>query len=124
MAYQTIELEPLPEQTFRIVLDQVPYSCRVYWNFFDPTIKEMVGDGKEGQWHMDMEGGSISIKGMALVTGCDMLGAFAWDTIGQLWLVDTESKLSDPTYESLGTNHKLVYVPIADSTEIVRMLNP
>lgn len=124
MAYQIIELEPFPEQTFRVVLDLVPYSCRIYWSDFDDTMKEIVGDDKEGQWYMDIASDQITINGMALVTGCDMLGAFAYDTIGQLWLVDTDSKLSDPTFESLGSNHKLVYVPLSDLITINEIVNP
>lgn len=118
MAYQTIDIQPLPEQTFRVVLDLVPYSCRVYWSEFDATMMEIVGEGKTGQWYIDIEGGEVNIKGMPLVTGCDMLGAMAYTTIGQLWVVDGSTKLSDPTYDSLGTDHKLVYVPLSDVSQI------
>lgn len=114
MATQIIPLEPAPEQTFRVVLDDVPYSCRVYWSDFDETVREIVGEGIEGCWYADIKGGEIDIKGMALVTGCDLLGAFAYDKIGQLWLADVGAKPSNPSYESFGVNHKLYYIPLAD----------
>lgn len=63
---------------------------------------------------MDLVGGDVTIYGMALVTGCDLLGAMAFDSLGQLWLVDTAPKPSDPTYDGLGSVHKLYYIPLAD----------
>jgi hypothetical protein len=116
---QVIPITAYPEQTFRIVLDSVPYSWRVYWTAFDDTIKEIVGDDIDGMWYADIVGGGIEIKGMAIVTGCNMFDPYAYDQIGQLWLVDSEIKLTDPTYESLGVNHQLVYIPAADVASFI-----
>lgn len=124
MTQQLIPLAPIPEQTFRMVLDAIPYSCRVYWSEFDDTIRELAGNDHEGIWYLDLVSDQFTAYGIALVTGCDLLGAFSrTDVIGQLWLVDTATVLSDPTYDSLGTNHQLVYIPLADIPDLVESIN-
>ena len=114
MAYQTIPTTNYPEQSFRIVLDGTSYAWRVYWSQYDDTIKEIVGDDIEGQWYADIESDQITIKGMALVTGADLLQRYAFDQLGALWVVDNEQSPSDVTFDSFGTRHTLLYIPKAE----------
>lgn len=110
---QTIPVSNYPDQRFRITLEGVTLSMRVWWSAFDSIAAELVGDGIQGQWYMDMANtdGTISINGMALVTGCDMLEPYAFDGLGGLWLVDDEGKGRDPGLDDLGVIHTLYYVP-------------
>jgi hypothetical protein len=113
---QIIPVSNYPDQRFRLTLEGVPLSVRVWWSAFDSITAELIGDGIQGQWYLDMVStdGAIDINGMALVTGCDMLEPYAFDGLGGLWLVDDEGKARDPSLDDLGVTHTLYYVPRAD----------
>lgn len=118
MAYQTIEILDLPEQTFRIVLDGIQYTMRVYWTEYDDTIKEIMGD-IPGQWRIDIfnEDNSVNFLGVALVGGCDLIGQYnRSDILGALWVIDNTQQGIEPEFESWGRTHELLYIP-KDETE-------
>lgn len=111
---QVLPVTNYPEQTMRLTLDGIALTVRVYWSAFDDITKELVGDGIEGQWYMDFSDvdGTITMSGMAIVGGCDMLEPYAFDGLGGLWAIDVEGKPRDLSLESLGTTHQLIYVPV------------
>lgn len=110
---QVIPFQAFPEQTFRVTLGGILYTWRVYWSEFDETLKELAGADylPGGKWYADIEGGQLRIGGMGLVSGCDLFERFGIPEIGQLWIVDSEEKLTDVSYESLGVNHQIVFIP-------------
>ena len=116
---QIIPVANYPDQRFRITLEGVTLSMRVWWSQFDGITKALVGDGIEGQWYLDMAStdGAIVLNGMALVTGCDMFEPYAFDGLGGLWLVDVEGKARDPGLSDLGVIHNLIYVPVAERAQ-------
>lgn len=113
---QVLPVTNYPEQTLRLTLDGIALTMRVYWSEFDSVTKEVIGDDIDGQWYMDFAtaDGSISMAGMAIVGGCDMLEPYAFDGLGSLWAIDVEGKPRDMTLASLGTTHQLIYVPVAE----------
>jgi hypothetical protein len=112
---QIIPLTNYPEQTFRITLDGVALFCRVYWNAYDATCKEIVGN-LDGQWRMDIASETITVSGMALVAGCDLLEPFGFDELGGLWLE------SDCNIEEMGELYRLIYIPIAEVADYNRAI--
>jgi len=113
---QTIPVSNYPDQRFRITLEGITLSARVWWSQFDGITKDLVGDGIEGQWYWDMVStdGAIELYGMALVAGCDMFEPYAFVGLGGLWLLDDEGKSRDPELSQMGVTHSLVYVPVAE----------
>jgi hypothetical protein len=113
---QIIPVSNYPDQRFRLTLEGVPLSVRVWWSAFDSITADLVGDDIQGQWYLDMAStdGTIVINGMALVTGCDMLEPYAFDGLGGLWLADDEGRARDPGLDDLGVIHTLYYVPRSD----------
>lgn len=98
------------------MLDGVPLRVRVYWSEYEASMREIIGEGIEGQWYIDIndDAGTIAISGAALVMGADILGPYAYDTLGALWLLDTGETGADPGLLDMGERHKLVYVPAAE----------
>ena len=111
---QVIPVTNYPDQPFRITLEGVTYSARTWWSEFDDITAELIGDDITGQWYLDLVStdDSISLYGMALVTGCDMFEPYAFDGLGGLWLVDVEGSATDPDMYGLGDTHQLIYVPV------------
>lgn len=119
---QTIQVTNYPEQNFRIVLDNVPLNMRVYWSNFDQWLIDLTGI--EGQWYCDIndETGVIIINGIALVTGCDMLAPYAFNQLGGLWVYNVEGKYDDLSYETLGVEHQILYVPVLEKESFDRSI--
>jgi len=101
---QVIPLTNYPEQTFRITLDGIPLDCRVYWCAYDATCQEIVGD-IAGQWRIDIVSEPLTVYGMALVAGCDLLEPHGIDELGGLWVED------DANREEMGELYRLFYLP-------------
>lgn len=117
---QIIPVTSYPDQTFRIVLDGVSLSGRLWWSQFDEIARELVGDEIEGQWYLDLSGEGVALSGMAVVTGCDMLEPYAFDKLGGLWLLDVDGNGRDPALEGMGDTFQLIYVPLAERDEFNR----
>lgn len=119
---QIIPLSNYPDQTFRITLEGVTFTARAWWSAFDDAAKDLVGDGIEGQWYLDLisTDQSIVLYGMALVTGCDLLEPYAFGGLGGMWIIDTEGKSRDLTLDALGVTHQLIYVPRDERAEFNR----
>lgn len=112
---QEIPLTNYPEQTFRITLDGVPMDCRVYWSAYDDTCKEIVGE-IDGQWRMDIISEPLTVYGMALVAGCDLLEPFGIDELGGMWLE------GDANREELGDFYRLFYLLKSESRSYNRAI--
>jgi hypothetical protein len=67
-------------------------------------------------WYMDltmMRDSTVSIKGIALLPGKDLLAAHGYGNIlGELWVVDTSGANENPTYEGMGDRWRIRYYPI------------
>ncbi len=117
MALEIIDISPSePEQLFNITLDGLAYNCRVYFNDYDDQIKDCVDDNRNGKWYLDLlsSNGEISILGIALVSGCDLLEPYGVAQIGSMMVFDLEG-VEDPTYSDWGSRFELRYIPIADA---------
>lgn len=108
-----------PEQRFRVELDGNAYNCRVYWNAYDDQISNMIEDGRDGKWYLDIQGqNGVSIKNIALVNGADLLEPYGYAQLGSLWVVDQSGQKTLPTFDGMGDNYRLRYVTIDSDAEV------
>jgi hypothetical protein len=119
---QVIQVTNYPDQTFRITLEGLALSARIWWSQYDDATKVLVGDGIEGQWYLDFfnTDGTVTAYGVALVTGCDILEPYAIDGLGGLWLVGADDTGSDPDLFGMGDTHSIIYVPVAERAQFNR----
>lgn len=117
---QIIPVVSYPDQTFRVTLEGTPLDMRIYWSAFDASTRALIGDGIEGQWYMDMSNAdlSINLKGVALVTGADILEPHGYSQFGGLWMAGP----GDMTFSSLGDTHQLLYVPVDEQEAFNRAI--
>lgn len=101
-SFYEIPLSPDP-QTFRVTLGGVDYRLRF-------TYREATAGG----WVldiMDSEGGAL-VQGVPLVTGADLLEQYQYLGInGALYVQGSPDPDSVPTFENLGTESLLFWVP-------------
>lgn len=117
---RTIPVTPAyPEQTQRVELDGVAYQMRIYWTQFDEQIKEAIGTTDDGKWYMDLSSDDITLNGIALVGGANLLEPYAYNQLGGLIVVDSELKYANPTYDGLGDRFQLIYVTRAEYEEFL-----
>lgn len=89
-------------QRFAIQLAGTVYQMTVQWR-----------NNAQGGWVLDIAdaGGTPIVNGIALVTGTDLLGQYAYLGIGGALLVLNSSGGDDaPTFTDLGTDTHLVFV--------------
>ena len=86
------------------ILDGLQYKIAVRWN------------STSEKWYMDLTqvaDSTISIKGIALLPGRDLIGAHGYGNIlGELWVEDTAGTTDNPTYDGMGDRWRLRYYPI------------
>ena len=86
-------------------LDGNQYKVRITWN------------GTTEKWYLDLtqlSDSSVSIKGMALLPGKDLLSPHGYAHIlGELWVEDTAGTEDNPTYEGMGDRWRFRYYPLA-----------
>ena len=86
-------------------LDGNPYKIKIKWN------------GTTEKWYMDLTQvteSTISIKGIALLPGKDLLKPYGYaHLLGELWVEDTAGTYEDPTYDGMGDRWRLRYYPLA-----------
>ena len=94
-----------PDQRGHKTLDGNQYDVWIRWN------------GTTEVWYMDMtqlSDATVSIKGMALLPGKELLSPYGYAHIlGELWVEDTADTEDDPTYEGMGDRWRLRYYPRA-----------
>ena len=103
--YIEFDIRPaVPSQRGYKVLDGRKYDAWVRWN------------GTTEKWYLDLTSvsdSSVSIKGMALLMGRNILRPHGYGNIlGELWVEDTAGTYNDPTYEGMGDRWRLRYYPL------------
>jgi hypothetical protein len=98
--WSEIPVQPFPMR-FAIVLDGLSYVMQTQYR-----------DAPEAGWLLDIEDGGTGravARGIALVTGSDLLEQYKYLVPGQLWIVSDGGDDSAPTFTSLGVKHHLLY---------------
>ena len=89
------------QQQLSIALGGTIYTLTVYWNT------------QSNVWTLDIadSAGKDIVLGIALVTGCDLLGQYAYLGLGGSLVVQTDfDPTLPPTYDNLGINGNLYFV--------------
>ena len=118
-----IPIEQYPDQTMRMDLDGKPTTIRLYWSDFDESLSALATDDgwiPDGCWNMDISNDEFEVSGIVITGGCDILEPHAQDSLGGLFLLPTKPEPEELTFESLGIDHLLLYVPIANYDEFVK----
>ena len=86
--------------SFETLIDGESYRFTFRWNSTSET------------WYADLEGLTVDLTllGLALIVGSDLLSPFAILELGSLYLYDTESRQENPTRDSLGGRHRLIHI--------------
>lgn len=124
-----------PDQTLRIELDGVAFDIRVYYSSYDDLIKEIIDDGRNGKWYMEIKEGTatddtasniandlVDVKNIALVPGADLFEPYAYEQLGSLFVTDGENLGELPDLDNMGGRYKLLYIPIAEQEETLRAI--
>lgn len=84
------------------VLDGNTYNLTFRWNVY--TAK----------WYIDIDGVSndISLSGIALLCGKNLLASHGHVELGQLWVVDNSGAGEDPTFDEMGGRFTVEYTPV------------
>lgn len=88
-------------QSFQMIILNVTYQFTLIWR------------DAASEWVLDMADidGQPLIQGIPLVTGCDLLGQYAYVGLGfQLWVATDGDPAAVATYENLGTTSHLYVV--------------
>jgi len=89
------------QQQIQIAMGGVVYTLTVWWNT------------EADCWVLDIadQNGKNILTGLALVTGCDLLGQYAYLGFGGSLVCQTDFQTDAiPTYENLGSNSQLYFV--------------
>lgn len=87
----------------QVTLDGNDYTLSIHWNEY------------AGGWYMDLLGltdTEIEIRGIRLVTGINLLRAYPVPVLGEMWVIDGSDADTEPTFESIGDTHSLLYVEV------------
>ena len=78
-------------------------KLRIHWN----TTTE--------KWYLSIEGlnNDVDIRGIALMTGKDLLAPYGYYELGELWVVDNQGENADPDYDDIGGRFTLEYTPLS-----------
>lgn len=98
-----IPTEPGFAYTFTAVLESSPWRFSVKWNATDQA------------YYLDIEGIEVqrTVRNIKLIVGLNLLDPYAISELGALAVTDREPEggFQDPTFESLGDRHGLIYFP-------------
>ena len=117
-----IPIEKYPDQTMRMDLDGKPTTIRLYWSDFDESLSSLATDDgwiPDGCWNMDISNDEFEVSGIVITGGCDILEPHAQASLGGLFLLPTKPEPEELTFESLGIDHLLLYVPKVNYDEFV-----
>lgn len=121
-----------PDQTLRIELDGIAYDIRVYYSAYDDVIKEIIADGRDGKWYMeivdgqstgeinqDLALGLVNTKSIALVNGADLFEPYGHQELGSLFVIDGEGLNEIPDFDNMGDRYKILYVEKAQQEDFL-----
>lgn len=96
---QLLPLTPNPAFKYQIVLDGYDFNFRFRWH---PA---------QSIWTFDMvcDDLNLGVKGLALMTGFDLLAGRGVYQVGKLALIDLQGN-EDPDFDGLGDRWKLLYI--------------
>jgi hypothetical protein len=96
-----INLRPKPYYRGVKSLDGNTYRFTFWWNIYS------------SKWMMSIDGinNTVSIRGIALLCGKDLLKAHGYSDLGELWVIDNGGTNEDPNYDEIGSRWTLEYVP-------------
>jgi hypothetical protein len=109
--YFEIPLTPA-QQSMAISLNGTTYNLT--FTYRDTTLGSDQVDGLPVGWIMDFadQDGNLLIGAIPLVTGCNLLGQYAYLGIGGAMFVYSDgTNDTTPTYANLGVGSHLVFVP-------------
>lgn len=98
-AYE-VPFEPNP-QSFAITMGGVPYKLSTIWNTSSLS------------WTLDIAdaNGTPIVRGIPIVTGCDLLGQFGYLGFkGKLFVQNMAAPSVDAAYSELGSNVQVFFV--------------
>ena len=98
-----INITPNPYQTGLKVLDDETYRLTFHWNLHME------------QWYMDLDGitdTSVSIHGIALLPGKDLLEKYGYSQLGSLEIIDNSDANENPNFDEIGSRFTLEYTPL------------
>lgn len=99
MSTTTIKVAQLPYYTGRVTLDANDYKLQFSWNL------------ETEKWYLNIEGlnNDVDIKGIALLTGKNLLASYGELELGELWVIDNQGGNEDPNYDDFGSRWTLEY---------------
>jgi len=118
---KTLKLYSLSEYTIRVDLDQLPCELRVYWSEYSDAQKPNFD--VDGYWSMDIVSDQFDIKGIKIVSNCELLWPYALQNFGGFYLTDLSEKNNDPDYNGIGDRWELNYIPKDDIARFREQLN-
>ena len=97
-----INLKAIPYYTGTKVLDNETYRLTIHWNI------------ETQNWYLDLEGitTSVSLSGIALLPGKDLLNKSGYSQLGQLFVIDNSGANEKPDFDEIGGRFTLEYTPI------------
>jgi hypothetical protein len=97
-----INLKKIPYYTATKVLDNETYRLTIHWNITTEN------------WYMDIDGitTSVSLHGLALLPGKDLLKKFGYSQLGQLFMIDNSGANENPTFDDINGRFVLEYTPL------------
>ena len=98
----SINVKAIPYYTGTKVLDNETYRLTVRWNITTAT------------WYMDIEGitTDVSIAGLALLPGKDLLKRYGYSQLGELWVYDNSEASESPNFDEMGGRFTVEYTPL------------
>lgn len=92
-----IPLNSNPEQIFSVRLNGISYDLRIIYNL------------RGNLWTMSINSEELSLEGIALVSGVNLLKAFNTQ-LPPMYLVNIDNPKSDPNNDNLGSSARLFLV--------------
>jgi hypothetical protein len=96
-----INVKEVPYYVGTKVLDGNTYKLTFRWNSYSEV------------WHLDIVGSSLSILGIALLPGKNLLKPYGYAELGELWVIDNSGANENPTFYDFGSRWTLEYVPLS-----------
>jgi hypothetical protein len=100
---ETINLRVNPYYWGTKILDGNQYRFDLWWNI------------ETSRWYASITGlnNTVSIKGIALVPGQELIGKYGYeDILGQLHVIDNQGANEDPNFDDIGSRWTLEYTPL------------